>query len=434
MEFKLTKKQWETYKALASWKYKEILVWWGWSGWKSRWIACIVTITCLQYGWISRLVGRDNLKKLKQSTRLTFLKVRKEYWIIKDVDYTVNMAEFVVDFKNGSKIFFVDLWRYPSDPFYDRIWSMELTYSRLEEWQEIDSMVSDTISWRYRQAVKEYNIDPCTIITCNPKKGYLYERFITPNIKDHRLFIPILYSDNPHIDQKKYAEWVLASGNKIQIERLLHWNRDYDDTPWKLYAYDDLLNMRHNPLHNGKKYISIDWATEWDDLAVLMVWDGWEVKEIITREKSTTTQISTKARELCQRYGIPLSHIVNDHIGIWAGISHELGKIYQYASWSKPIVKKWEPKPYNHLRDQCFFEIQKHIHKIKFPDTKRKDMIVEELDVMRQIDIDKDWPYKVIKKDDIKAKIGRSPNFADAISQRCVFELKQENKYLTSFV
>jgi len=374
MHVEFTKKQMEVYKTFASWKYKEILVWW-WGGWgKSRGIACIVTITCLQYGGIAWLVGRDNLKKLKQSTRLTFLKVWKQYGIKKETHYTINMADFVVQFNNGSKIFFADLWRYPSDPYYDRIGSMELTYSWIEEGQEVSSQVSDTVIARYRLKTEEYNLQPCTIITCNPKKWYLYERFIK-NQKDHRIFIPMMYYDNTSesFNPEKYKDNILASGNKVQIERLLHWNREYDDTPWKLYEYDDLLNMRHNPITNWKKYITIDGATEGEDLAVLMVWDGREVKEIITRQTSSTTEISQKAKQLCQKYDIPIKNVVNDHVWVGAGISYEIGKCYQYMSNSKPITKKWEPKPFNHLRDQCFFEIWKHLNKIRFPDTKRKD-------------------------------------------------------------
>ena len=106
--------------------------------------------------------------------------------------------------------------------------------------------------------MKEYNLSPCTIITCNPKKGYLYDRFISKNKQPHREFIQMLYTDNPYLDQEKYRKGILATGNKIQIERLLNGNREYDDTPGKLYNYDDILNMRHNDPENGNKYISID--------------------------------------------------------------------------------------------------------------------------------------------------------------------------------
>lgn len=42
-----------------------------------------------------------------------------------------------------------------------------------------------------------------------------------------------------------------------------------------------------------------------------------------------------------------------------------------------------------------------------------------------QIDIDKDGKYKLIKKEDVKAKIGRSPDYSDAIMMRMIYEVKK---------
>ena len=66
---------------------------------------------------------------------------------------------------------------------------------------------------------------------------------------------------------------------------------------------------------------------------------------------------------------------------------------------------------------------------IRLPDCPDKDAIIEELDAMVQIDIDKDSTLKVISKQDIKAKIGRSPDDADAIMLRMAFEFYQEPEH-----
>lgn len=56
-------------------------------------------------------------------------------------------------------------------------------------------------------------------------------------------------------------------------------------------------------------------------------------------------------------------------------------------------------------------------------DTSIREELLEELDVMCYVDVDKDKKIKITSKDYIKSKIGRSPDFADALSMRMFFEL-----------
>lgn len=125
-------------------------------------------------------------------------------------------------------------------------------------------------------------------------------------------------------------------------------------------------------------------------MAVLTVWDGYECKEYVVWEKSSTTDISKKAKELASRYNVPLRNIVNDHNGVGAGISYEIGEVYKFSSNSSPITDGNEPKPYRSLRDQCLFKLREVVNKIRLPETKYKERIIEEIDCIVQVDIDKD--------------------------------------------
>ena len=60
-----------------------------------------------------------------------------------------------------------------------------------------------------------------------------------------------------------------------------------------------------------------------------------------------------------------------------------------------------------------------------------KDLIIEELDVIKQKNPDKEWKLQIITKDEVKKLINRSPDFADAIAMRLWFEVsKLKNKIL----
>jgi hypothetical protein len=63
---------------------------------------------------------------------------------------------------------------------------------------------------------------------------------------------------------------------------------------------------------------------------------------------------------------------------------------------------------YANLKTQCYFELAKIVNDnlmfIKL-ETKDMEMLIEELDIIVQIDIDKDSKIKIISKDMIKEKL-----------------------------
>ena len=59
-------------------------------------------------------------------------------------------------------------------------------------------------------------------------------------------------------------------------------------------------------------------------------------------------------------------------------------------------------------------------------DKRYRDLIIQELEVIKRARVDKDSQKLAIEgKDTIKTKIGRSPDFADAIMMRMWFYIKK---------
>jgi hypothetical protein len=59
-----------------------------------------------------------------------------------------------------------------------------------------------------------------------------------------------------------------------------------------------------------------------------------------------------------------------------------------------------------------------------------KNYIIEELEQVRTKDADKDNKLQILPKDTIKAILGRSPDYADALAMRCYYEIdKNYGKY-----
>ena len=88
------------------------------------------------------------------------------------------------------------------------------------------------------------------------------------------------------------------------------------------------------------------------------------------------------------------------------------------------------PKPnYENLKTQCYFTLQHYIqtmdlsHLIEY-----KQDIIQELDIISERNIDKDWKKQIIRKEDVKKAIGRSPDFSDCICFRMFFVLTMQNE------
>ena len=58
-----------------------------------------------------------------------------------------------------------------------------------------------------------------------------------------------------------------------------------------------------------------------------------------------------------------------------------------------------------------------------------RDLVSEEMEQIKQKEIDKDTRLGIIPKDTIKANIGRSPDHWDSIMMRYYFELKPKGNY-----
>jgi phage terminase large subunit len=81
---------------------------------------------------------------------------------------------------------------------------------------------------------------------------------------------------------------------------------------------------------------------------------------------------------------------------------------------------------FDNLKSQCYFKLADAINigMVKIDcDAGHKDLIIQELENVKQKSVDKDQKKGVIPKDMVKQLIGRSPDFSDAISMRFVFEI-----------
>lgn len=437
----LTKKQKILWKAFCNPKITEILYWWWARWWKSRWVAEIIVYTCIALPWIVRLVWRYERDDLRKTTLNTILKVLASKWMKDKREYKMNINTKELQFYNWSKLYFVPLKDIPSDPEFNRLWWYEITYWYVDEAQQVSRKAINIIESRFTEKIKEYNLTWKIIMTCNPMKWHLYQDFIKPQqdwiIKNNRIFISALYKDNPFIDHKKYEE-SLSQVDKTTKERLLNGNRDYDDDPTKLYAYDDIINLFTNSWEEWEKYITADIARLWDDKTIIIVWN-WRIWKMFSFKKQRTTETARIIRWLQEQYWIKNSNTICDEDWVWWGVVDILGCKW-FINNSKPLLSEEEKKirNYKNLKDQCYFELQPIINstkiKLKIDDDNEKDLTIEELDVVKQKNPDKSGKLQILQKDEVKKILWRSPDHSDAIAMRVRFELNKNPDIAIYFI
>lgn len=414
------------------------LFWYGGAAWWGKtFLGCgRLNMMCIAYPWSRWFIARDQLKRLKQSTLMTLLSdVHPLNGIVPDKHFVYKQQDSLIQYYNWSIIFLLDASRMPSDPMYQRFGSIEVCWWLIDEAAEVKKLAVDILLSRCRYKLVEFGLIPKVFCVFNPDKWRVYSTFYKPHrdwmLPEHTNFVPALATDNPSLS----PEYLKSLGKlpEAQRQRLRYGNFDYDDTPWRLFDYDALYDMRTNPITNGTKYIICDPARLGEDEAVIMVFNGREEIETVVYKVSLITELATRIQQLSQQYKIPMRQTLVDADGVgWWLV--DILKCKPFHNGASPVQtkeeKRIELKPnFENLKTQCVFALSEHYTKIRFNTEKYKELIIEELDVVVEIDIDKDGKCKIIKKQDIKEKLWRSPNYLDVLLMRCWFELEHIQDY-----
>lgn len=276
---------------------------------------------------------------------------------------------------------------------------------------------------------KNENIKSKILCTFNPKKNWVDEIFYRPFIKNEEeestKFIYALPTDNPHLPED-YIKRLHELKDEATKQRLLYGNFDYDDDPTTLIDYGKITEIwTKTPTIATQKYITADIARFGSDKAVIMVWIGFNIVEIITFDKCSTTEIINAIRAQQTKHNVSNSYTVVDEDGIGGGVYDAL-KCKGFINNSTPNNKN-----YSNLKSECGYKLAEIFDKISITATVSsdlKDIINAELGQLKTYDADKDGKLKILPKEKIKENIGRSPDYLDNFIMRMYFEVKKEQQ------
>src|SRR5262249_33599216 len=142
-------------------------------------------INAYKYPGYKSFIGRHELKRLMQSTYVTWQKVCNFHGIPRD-EWKLDGQLHVIRFINGSTIDLLDLQYKPSeDPLYERFGSLEYSDGAIEEAGEVHPLAREVLKTRVgRWRNGDLGINPSLLATGNPKKNWTYHLFYKPASKD----------------------------------------------------------------------------------------------------------------------------------------------------------------------------------------------------------------------------------------------------------
>lgn len=436
------KKQEEALKILSDNETEE-LFYGGAAGGAKSWTGCgDLAFKCLAYPETRFFIGRNELKRITESTLITFYKVAKEYKF--SHRFKFNAQKNFILFDNGSRIDLLELKYLPSDPLFERFGSTEYTGGWIEEGGEVHVGAYEILKTRIgRHLNDKYNLIAKLFVTLNPKKNWVYTRiyklFKSKTLPKIIKFLQALVTENPFIESG-YIDRLKRTSNKSQKARLLDGDWEYDDDPSRLCEYDDILAIfKNNHVQKGERYITADIARLGSDLAIVLVWDGWSIIDFKVFELSLTTEIQNCIEDFRFKYQIPRHHCIADQDGLGAGVVDNCG-IKGFVNNSKPMKESLgegvtQPN-YRNLQVQCGYYLAKMIntHQINFDceiPERIKERIIEELEQLKSYNSEKDaQKVYLLPKDQIKENIGRSPDWRDVLLMRSFFDLKKDDYFI----
>jgi phage terminase large subunit len=409
-------------------------------GGKSYLGAALIFHDALVYPGTKYFIARKQLTDLTNHTKPTIERVFKDWGISMEKYAPFNGQQNTYNCYNGSTVLLIAAKWMPGDPMYERFGSMTMTRGWIEEAGEFEADAQKSLAISIgRWDNEKYNLPRKLLMTCNPKKNFLYKDYYQPwkngTLKPGRRFIQAFAQDNKRLE-KGYLEQLRGNLTDRDKDRLLNGNWEYSDDTDSLIEYDKILEIFTNDhVEGGAKYITCDVARLGGDRIVCILWDGFRGK-VVWWKKEKINVSATRIETIRFKAGIGKSSVLIDSDGMGVGMEDFVGykgfinNARPMADPKKPVDANGKPvvENFDMLKSQCYYRLADRINKngiyIECDDDETKRLITEELELVKQKDLDSDMKKGVMSKDKVKDALGRSPDFADTLMMREFFELK----------
>jgi hypothetical protein len=433
--FKATELQVVWINAVLSGRYTFLAIGGGIRGTKSFACIAVLIILCRIYPRSRWAIVRKDLPTIRRNVLPTIEKLR-----VMSGGFVgpLNMSTWSYPCANGSVlILFAE--QFIQDPELERWKGLEVNGYDLEDCSELHvksfhKSIERAGSWIIPPSESDptpKQPPPLVLANMNPCAGWPREIFYMPwkmgTIQAPYFFLPATIKDNPYATDA-YKE-SLKYLPPEEYKRFVEGEWDFVDDPNQLIKSEWIWNCRNVEAIGDTSRLGGDIARYGDDSTVLARLKGNALVRLITMKKFDTMVVAVMVLNEAADREAPIAarDIRLDGVGLGAGVVDYCKKqglhVMDVIAGAKPIERPGTVFRFKNLRSQMWWEFREKVRLGLFSfmlrDKDGKELplpekLVGDLAAPRY-EISGDKVISVESKDDIKLRLGRSPDDGDAV-------------------
>jgi len=334
-----------------------------------------------------------------------------------------NQSDKIITLINGSKIRYGGIGDKPGD--WKKKMSGEYGWIAIDQAEEFTEHEFRMLSTRLRLVLP--GIIYKFIMTCNPDPGWLKRLFIEAPGNGF-LFIPALPEDNIENLPDDYIGRMEEALTPKQREALLKGNWEAIGDPDNVYPYSDVKKAVERRLEATPPVcLGVDVAREGDDWTIIVTSEGLVVRIRHRAKGHDTMRTAGEVWKVVDRMAkkwkgrIKEMGIKVDTIGVGSGVYDRLKE--EKGKWQKKLKikinlisingarKARDPIKFKNQRSEIHWGLREILPYLDLP---RDSELTSQLNSIKY-KINSAGQILIIPKHDIKKKLGRSPDDAEAV-------------------
>lgn len=408
-------------------RYKYLLYGGAIRGGKTFCALAIVILFCKFFPFSRYAVVRRDRRLLTKNTIPSFFKILPKNFL-----KSFNNTELVAKFSNGSEIYFLGE-NIDKDKDLDKFKGLEVNGFVLEECNEL----SENMFFKAIERSGSNFIDPMPppkiILTCNPSQTWVktrfYDKYIANKLEAPYFYLKSTIYDNPTVPEE-YKENLKNLPSAI-YKRFVDGSWEGSDDPFQLISWlnihnaADIINNEDNSII--KRYLGVDVAGHGSDKTIFCMTENSNIVDFIEYSDTAVQEVAQKIIQLKHEYKIDERHIVVDGAGLGGGVIDLLKEqkinVYNFIGGAKALEEDTEYH-YKNLKSQGFWKLRESFQNGDVGNL-QNEKAKSDLSAIWYI-VDAEKQIRIESKDETKKRIGRSPDFADALMY-CNFARIYEN-------
>lgn len=407
----------EFFQAVKSEQFSYLLYGGAIQGGKTTCVLSILILLCRIFPRSRWAVVRKDEPSLLRNTIPSFNLIRPPEFI------SAPSGKGVARCANGSEIIFFPeaLHR---DPDYDRWKGLMVNGFVLEEANELaegtfNKAIERAGTWN---AVIGRKPKPVVLLTCNPARNWVMTRFYLPwkkgTLRAPYYFQRALPADNPHLTMA-YRE-SLKNLPPAAYKRFVQGDWDVLDDPQQLILFEWLVKATTTAKIVGPRYMGVDVARFGDDYSSKAFREGNALVGMWREHGLDTQQLADQVALDIQQTATPAHNVRIDGVGLGAGVIDRL-RVLKYdvkefiGSHKAPHDEENPTLRFKNKRAWSWWHLREQLRLGKMCiDVEDTTRLFQDLASPRYM-ITGDKVVEVESKDDLKKRIGRSPDEGDAV-------------------